>query len=235
VNAARRWDPDRGVAFSSFAVPTIMGELRRYFRDRSWQIKPPRELQELYLAVQRSREHLWQQLGREPTAQDVATWLDRPVEDILDALAAGDAYQPASLDALIGHGELEAVTGQDLLVDERRDVEDGEDRVAIEQLASDLSVRDREVIRLRFTEDLLQRQIAERVGCSQMHVSRVLRDAVRRCSRPPTRPDRRPRALYATPVAVPAVEGGWARDVCCRSYRHAAAVESSAVRGRRPG
>jgi RNA polymerase sigma-B factor len=180
VNAARRWDPERGVAFSTFAVPTIMGELRRYFRDRAWLVRPPRGLQELYLAVQRCREQLWQELGREPTAGDVATRLDRPVEDVLDALAAADAYHPASLDAPVREGELDGATGQDFLVDERPDLHEGENRVAIEQLAADLDERDREVIRLRFTEDLLQRQIAERVGCSQMHVSRILRAALRR-------------------------------------------------------
>ena len=180
INAARRWDPDRGVAFSTFAVPTILGELRRHFRDRAWMVRPPRGLQELYLTVQRARERLWQDLGREPTAQDVATALDRPVEDVLDALAAGDAYDPPSLDAPIRHDASEGATGQDFLVDDRDELQDGENRIVLEQLTVDLSERDREVIRLRFSEDLLQREIAERVGCSQMHVSRILRDAVRR-------------------------------------------------------
>jgi RNA polymerase sigma-B factor len=180
VNAAQRWNPDRGVAFSTFAVPTILGELRRYFRDRAWLVRPPRDLQELYLAVQRCRDQLWQELGREPNAKDVATRLERPVEDILDALAAADAYRPGSLDAPIRDEQLDGASGQDLLSDDRRDLEDGENRVAIEQLAAVLSARDREVIRLRFSEDLIQREIAERVGCSQMHVSRILRDAVRR-------------------------------------------------------
>ena len=181
INAARRWDPDRGVAFSSFAVPTILGELRRHFRDRTWMVRPPRGLQELYLTVQRTRERLWQDLGREPTAQDVATALDRPLEDVLDALAAGDAYDPPSLDAPIRHDRFDGgATGQDFLVDDRDELHDGENRVVLEQLTADLSERDREVIRLRFGEDLLQREIAERIGCSQMHVSRILRDAVRR-------------------------------------------------------
>jgi RNA polymerase sigma-B factor len=190
VNAAMRWDPDRGVAFSTFAVPTITGELRRYFRDRAWQIRPPRDLQELYLAIQRSREELWQELGREPSAGDVAARLDKPVEDILDALAAGDAYAPPSLDAPVRHDEVDGATGQDFLADDRRDLEASENRIAIEQLGARLNDRDREIVRLRFTEDLLQRQIAERVGCSQMHVSRILRDAVRVMQRaagqPPT-------------------------------------------------
>jgi RNA polymerase sigma-B factor len=177
VKAAQRFDPERGVTFSTFAVPTMMGELRRYFRDRTWLVKPPRDLQDLYLAVHRWREQLWQELGREPTAEDVAARLERPVEDIVDALAATDARHPGSLDAPL-RAEVDGATGQDTLADQRHDLEDGENRIAIEQLAAGLSERDREVIHLRFTEDLLQRQIAERVGCSQMHVSRILRDAL---------------------------------------------------------
>ena len=99
---------------------------------------------------------------------------------MLDALAAGDAYDPPSLDAPIRHDASEGATGQDFLVDDRDELQDGENRIVLEQLTVDLSERDREVIRLRFSEDLLQREIAERVGCSQMHVSRILRDAVRR-------------------------------------------------------
>jgi RNA polymerase sigma-B factor len=109
----------------------------------------------------------------------VAARLDKPVEDILDALAAGDAYAPPSLDAPVRHDEVDGATGQDFLADDRRDLEASENRIAIEQLGARLNDRDREIVRLRFTEDLLQRQIAERVGCSQMHVSRILRDAVR--------------------------------------------------------
>jgi RNA polymerase sigma-B factor len=179
INAARRWDPDRGSAFTTFAVPTILGELRRHFRDRTWTIRPPRDLQELYLAVNRAREGLWQELGREPTAEDVAARLDRTVEEVVAAFVAGDAYAPTSLDARLRTDDPDGASGQDFLVDDRRDLEDGENRIAVEQLAAGLSHRDREVVRLRFTEDMLQHQIAARVGCSQMHVSRILHDAVR--------------------------------------------------------
>jgi RNA polymerase sigma-B factor len=120
----------------------------------------------------------------------VADRLEKPIEEILDALAAADAYAPASLDAPVRHDEVDGATGQDFLADDRRDLEAREDRVAIEQLGVGLSDRDREIVRLRFSEDLLQREIAERVGCSQMHVSRILRDAIRnmqrRAGQPPT-------------------------------------------------
>src|SRR4051812_924350 len=89
VAAVDRWDPERGTAFSSFAVPTILGELRRYFRDNTWMVRPPRDLQELWLNICRTRDELWQELGREPTVRDVATWLDVSIEQITDALQAG--------------------------------------------------------------------------------------------------------------------------------------------------
>jgi RNA polymerase sigma-B factor len=180
IKAAQRWDPNRGTAFSSFAVPTMTGELRRYFRDRTWAIRPPRHLQELYLAVQCVREQLWQEHGHEPTAHQVATWLERPVEDILEAIEAGDGYEPKSLDAPVHRDELAGATGHDLVADTHDEFERCETAVTLQQLSAALSARDREVLRLRFCEDLLQREIAERVGCSQMHVSRILRDALRR-------------------------------------------------------
>jgi RNA polymerase sigma-B factor len=179
MKAAERWDPARGTSFTSFAVPTMTGELRRYFRDSTWTIRPPRDLQELHLAVGHAREELWQELGREPSAGDVATHLGRTVEDILDAIQAGDAYSPKSLDAPL-HDDEEGDIGQDLLVDRRANLSGSEDGMALEQLSAVLSEREREVVRLRFVEDLLQREIAERVGCSQMQVSRILTQALRR-------------------------------------------------------
>jgi RNA polymerase sigma-B factor len=179
VKAARRWDPARGNAFSTFVVPTILGELRRHFRDRAWAVRVPRDLQELYLAVQSARETLWQELGREPTANDIAVCLGRPVEEILDSLEAADAYAPSSLDVPLRDAP-DGATRQDFVADARDDIAHCENGMILEQLTAELSERDREVFRLRFCEDLLQREIAERVGCSQMHVSRILRDGLRR-------------------------------------------------------
>ena len=167
------------MAFSTFAVPTILGELRRHFRDKTWVVRVPRDLQELYLAVQGERERLWQELGREPTANDVADRLERPVEDVVDALEAGNGYAPSSLDLPLGEA-YDGDTRQDFLEDPRDAFGDCENALMLEQLSADLSERDREVFRLRFSEDLTQREIGERVGCSQMHVSRILRDGIRR-------------------------------------------------------
>jgi RNA polymerase sigma-B factor len=180
VKAADRWDPARGTAFSTFAVPTITGELRRYFRDRTWTVRPPRDLQDLYLDVQRVRHALATELGREPTARDVADRLARTTEEIVEALEAGDAHSPTSLDAPIPSAPEDGFSRLDALADGRPEIGRSEDRTALEQLGQVLSDRDWEVVRLRFQEDLLQREIAERVGVSQMQVSRILRDSLRR-------------------------------------------------------
>jgi RNA polymerase sigma-B factor len=178
VKAVDRWDPGRGTTFSTFAVPTILGELRRYFRDRTWTIKPPRDLQDLYLQVHRVRQDLAPALGREPTARDVADRVARTPEEVVEALAVGDAHSPASLDAPVGDDE--AHSRIDTLADRRREIACSEQRTALQQLGMSLSDRDREVVRLRFEEDLLQREIGDRIGVSQMQVSRILRHAIAR-------------------------------------------------------
>jgi RNA polymerase sigma-B factor len=180
VKAVDRWDPSRGTTFPTFAVPTITGELRRHFRDRTWTIRPPRDLQELYLRVQRVRQELATELGREPTARDVADRIGRTSEEVVEALAVGAAHSPVSLDAPVHDDMEDADSRLDAVRDDRRDIARSEERTALEQLAFALSDRDWEVVRLRFQKDLLQREIAERVGVSQMQVSRILRDAIGR-------------------------------------------------------
>ena len=181
LKAVDRWAPSRGTRFSTYAVPTITGELRRHFRDRTWTIRPPRDVQERYLDVQRTREALWQELGREPTARDVADRLGLTPEDIVEALQARDAHSPTSLDAPLRTHEDDGASRVDYLPDHRRDIARAETRIALAQLADGvLDDREREVIRLRFEDDRIQREIGERVGCSQMHVSRILHEALRR-------------------------------------------------------
>ena len=178
VKAVDRWDPGRGTAFSTFAVPTILGELRRHFRDRTWTSKPPRDLQDLYLQVHRVRQDLAPALGREPTARDVADRVGRTPEEVVEALAVGEAHSPASLDAPVGDDE--AHSRIDTLADSRPEIACSEQRTALQQLGMSLSDRDREVVRLRFEEDLMQREIGDRIGVSQMQVSRILRNAIAR-------------------------------------------------------
>jgi RNA polymerase sigma-B factor len=178
VKAVDRFDPERGVAFSSYAVPTISGELRRHFRDRTWTVRPPRDLQELHQRVQRVRQTLFQELGREPTASDVADELGCATEDVVEAIAVGDAYAPRSLDVPVREDEDDGITEVDRLASTDRGIDRAETALALWQLGEVLDDRSWEVVRLRFEEDLLQREIAERVGCSQMHFSRLLTAAL---------------------------------------------------------
>jgi RNA polymerase sigma-B factor len=178
MGAVDRWDHSRGTAFSTFAVPTILGQLRRHFRDSTWLVRPPRDLQELWLEVSRTRDELWQELGRSPTARDVADRLGVTMEQVTDALQLGATRVAESLDELLRPDDPDGAT----VLDRAADPEDGyaiaDAAIALEQISDVLDDRAREVIRLRYGEDLLQREIAERVGCSQMHVSRIIRDAV---------------------------------------------------------
>jgi RNA polymerase sigma-B factor len=176
LKAIDRWDPDRGTALASFAVPTILGELRRHFRDCTWMVRPPRSTQELALKVMRARERQWSVLGREATITELAAALESRPEDIIDALTAAGAQHALPLDAPVG--DEEGTTHLDLLGDLDGAFAAAEDRVLANDLTTALDGRAREVLRMRFEDDLRQWEIADRVGVSQMHVSRILRDAL---------------------------------------------------------
>src|SRR4051812_2934689 len=178
VAAVDRWDPERGTAFSSFAVPTILGELRRYFRDNTWMVRPPRDLQELWLDICRARDALWQELGREPTVQDVALHLGVTPEQVNDALQVGATRASASLDEPLRPDDDGATTVLDRAPAREDQIARADVSITLEQVSRSLDHRAREVVRLRYREDLLQREIAERVGCSQMQVSRILKEAL---------------------------------------------------------
>jgi RNA polymerase sigma-B factor len=180
VKAVDRWDPDRGLAFSSYAVPTILGELRRHFRDSTWDIRPGRDMQELALAVEQARDILWSANGRSPTVGDLAEYLERRPEQVLEALRAGDVRSLRSLDAPATDAEGESATVGELTGADDPGFDQVETSVSLEKLLDTLDPRSREILRLRFGEDMLQREIAERVGCSQMHVSRIIRAALER-------------------------------------------------------
>jgi RNA polymerase sigma-B factor len=180
VKAVDRWDPDRGLAFSSYAVPTILGELRRYFRDATWDVRPARDLQELCLSVEDAREKLWAELGRSPTVADLAERLDRSPEDVVEALQATEGRSVRSLDAPVHDEEDGSASTGDLIGHDDAEYDRVEAGVTVERLAAILDDRAKEILRLRFQEDLLQSEIAERVGCSQMHVSRIIRSSLER-------------------------------------------------------
>jgi RNA polymerase sigma-B factor len=180
VKAVDRFDPDRGIAFASYAVPTILGELRRHFRDRTWTIHVSRGMQEAIARVERSSEVLRQSLGRYPSAEEVAAACGMSVEEVTDARLAEGASRLASLDASLQRDEPGDGTLRDSLGGEDGEIDRVEDALWLQQIAEGLSAREREILRLRFVEDLVQREIAERVGVSQMHVSRILRSALTR-------------------------------------------------------
>ncbi|HEV8298465.1 MAG TPA: SigB/SigF/SigG family RNA polymerase sigma factor [Acidimicrobiales bacterium] len=173
LKAVERFDPDRGLAFAVFAVPTIAGEIKRHFRDRTWSIRVPRRMQETRLAIGPATERLQQRLGRSPTVTELADALGVRSDDVIEALEAGGAYRPSSLSAPPPqHGadglSLEATIGLD-------PTERMSDEVALGQLMARLPEREREIIRLRFFEDKTQSEIAAVLHISQMHVSRLLR------------------------------------------------------------
>jgi RNA polymerase sigma-B factor len=177
VGAIDRFDPDRGVAFTSFAVPTISGELKRHYRDKTWAVHVPRNLQDLALAARAARERLSVDLGRSPTVRELARHLDIDEHLMLDALLAGNAYTATSLETPVQDaGSIHALG--DTLSYHERGYDLADERASLERLLGTLPSRDRAVVRLRFEEDLTQREIGERVGISQMHVSRVLRAAI---------------------------------------------------------
>jgi len=180
VKAVDRWDPDRGLAFSSYAVPTILGELRRYFRDSTWDVRPARDVQELCLAVEEARDELWLELGRSPTVSDLAERVGRTPEEVMEALQASDGRSLRSLDAPVHEEEGDSASAGDLIGSADPEYERVEAGATLEQLTSILDDRAREILRLRFEEDMLQSEIAARVGCSQMHVSRILRSSLER-------------------------------------------------------
>jgi RNA polymerase sigma-B factor len=181
AKAIDRWDPARQRELRRYAIPTMHGEVRRWLRDHSWAVHVPRPLQVSVLSVSSMSDELRRRDGRPPTPQQIADAMDEPLEDVLEALQAGRAYGASSLEAPLG-GDPDASTLADTIGadDERLDLAD--EVASLRSLRGLLDDRDREVLRLRFVCDLTQTQIAERVGCSQMQVSRILRRALERLS-----------------------------------------------------
>jgi RNA polymerase sigma-B factor len=175
VNAANRFDPQRAGGFIAFAVPTIMGEIRRHFRDTAWALRVPRRLQELSLAVSSATASLSQELGRAPTARELAARLEVSVDEVVEALSVESAHRALSIDAPRRRSDsTEDGTLLDSLGDVDSSMEGADDRVLLNSLLADLPPREQEIIKLRFVENLTQSRIADRMGISQMHVSRIL-------------------------------------------------------------
>jgi RNA polymerase sigma-B factor len=172
IKAIDRFDLERGVAFSTYATPTIVGEIKRHFRDRGWTIRVPRRLQEIQAVINQAVSDLGQELGRSPTVSELATRVGMSEEEILEGLESANAYSPLSLDAPDPSGELGAV------IDQLGDYDDALDAVidreTVKPLLDRLDARAKRILLLRFFRNMTQSQIAEELGISQMHVSRLL-------------------------------------------------------------
>ncbi|GAA4552255.1 SigB/SigF/SigG family RNA polymerase sigma factor [Amycolatopsis samaneae] len=178
INAVDRFDPARGADFLSFAVPTVMGEVRRHFRDNTWSVRVPRRLKELHLSLNQASTRLAQRFGRAPTARELADHLGLEIDEVAEALLAGNAYQTTSIDR-----PTQDDTGTITLADTAGEDDPGLDRIenreALKPLLRRLPERERRILTMRFFGGMTQTQIAERVGLSQMHVSRLLAQTLR--------------------------------------------------------
>jgi len=178
VKAIDRYDLERGTAFSSFAVPTILGELKRYFRDLGWAVHVPRGAQERAVKVEEAHQQLSARSSRAPTVFELAEYLELSIEDVLDALETSRAHHASSLDAPYDDGEGESGSMVESFGDVDPSLLSADVRVTIAAAARQLPAREREVLALRFVHDLTQTQIADHIGVSQMQVSRILRRAI---------------------------------------------------------
>jgi RNA polymerase sigma-B factor len=183
IKAVDRFDHTRGNAFSSFAVPCILGELKRHFRDMGWAAHVPRALQERVLKVQALTERLSIELGRSPTAAELAAAAGESLEDVLEAMEAATAHDSVSLDAPLSRGSTGSDgTYADSVGEVDRELELIEYRSVVTGTLRALPERERQLLALRFGEDMTQSEIAARVGLSQMHVSRLIRRTLGRLS-----------------------------------------------------
>jgi RNA polymerase sigma-B factor len=180
VKAIDRFDPERPVAFSSYAVPTILGELKRHFRDKTWSVRVPRDLKESSLKVDAVVTELNKELGRQPSVAQISERCDMDEEQVLEALQAGRAYRAASLQTPRSSEDEAGETLGDTLGEADAEFDIAENRATLDALMRQITPREREVLRLRFVEDLTQAEISEQIGVSQMQVSRIIRQAITR-------------------------------------------------------
>ncbi len=178
IKAVDRFDVDRNIEFSTYATPSILGEIKRYFRDKGWSMRVPRGLQELRQSAKDAIRTETIRTGRSPTVQDLAKALDANEENIAEALTLGRAYNTSSLDAPVSQDDSEGDTIMDLQADENSPIDGLEDRVLLQSAMSGLKDQQQKILQLRFSEGKTQTEIADSIGVSQMHVSRLLRRAL---------------------------------------------------------
>lgn len=181
LKAVDRFDPTRGIEFTTYATVTIVGEVKRHFRDKFWTVRVPRRLRELNNSLMKSVESLSQRLGRSPTIPEIADDTGVPFEEVVEAFELGRAYNPASLDAELAEGDEDRGTSLiDYLGEDDPELMRLEDRHTLEDAVRSLPERQYEIVRLRYYEGMSQADIARKLGISQMHVSRIQRDALKR-------------------------------------------------------
>ncbi len=178
IKAVDRFDVDRNIEFSTYATPSILGEIKRYFRDKGWSMRVPRGLQELRQSAKDTIRSETIRTGRSPNIQELAKTLDADEERIAEALTLGRAYNTSSLDAPVSQEDSEGDTIMDLQADENSPIEGLEDRVLLQSAISGLKNQQQKILQLRFNEGKTQTEIADHIGVSQMHVSRLLRRAI---------------------------------------------------------
>ncbi|HEY5054490.1 MAG TPA: SigB/SigF/SigG family RNA polymerase sigma factor [Solirubrobacterales bacterium] len=180
VNAVDRFDPERGIPFAAFASPTILGELKRHFRDRAWTVRVPRGLHDRMSAVDKAIGELTKELQRSPSVAEIAGRLELEPTDVLEVLEANHNRRPLSLDRPTSTDDGDETPASEWIGSEDEGFELAEDKIALDAALPHLDERERLVLRLRFVEDMTQSQIAEQIGHSQMHVSRILRRTLER-------------------------------------------------------
>jgi RNA polymerase sigma-B factor len=180
VKAIDRFDAQRDIAFSSYAVPTILGEIKRHFRDRTWAVRVPRGLQEMSARVDRAVGELSEDLHRQPSVAEIALRLGAEEEEVLEALQAGNAYSAVSFETPRGSSDDDAATLADAVGVDEDGFDRAEQRATLDTLLTAITAREREVLRLRFEEDMTQGEIGHVIGVSQMQVSRIIRQALGR-------------------------------------------------------
>ncbi|MDT9685927.1 RNA polymerase sigma factor SigF [Streptomyces sp. TRM76323] len=175
IKAIDRFELSRQVEFATFAMPCVIGEIKRFFRDTSWSVHVPRRLQELRIDIARATDELFQELDRSPTAAELAARLGIGEDEVIEGLVAVNGYTAASLDMPLDEsGEPASATLADLIGEEDRDIQLTENVQALKPIVEQLDDRDRAILRMRFAEEMTQAEIGERLGVSQMHVSRLL-------------------------------------------------------------
>ena len=178
--AIDRFDPERGLEFTTYATPTILGEIKRHFRDKGWSIRVPRRLQELSAKVNQATEELTVELQRSPSVEEIAAKLGVSAEEILEAMESSGAYTSVSLEAGGTSEDDEAPALIDRLGSVDEDLDASDDRMVIDDAIRDFSPREQEIVRMRFIDGLTQVEIAKRLGVSQVQVSRLLRRTLRK-------------------------------------------------------